>query len=148
MHLYLCLSFYLSLPTYDHNKTVLFSDWTVKALAKTKYTLFWKWYHFMVIIYFNWHFFMASKVYIIAIKWHNCIKWHIQGNNFYILNTDVTQIFTDHILFFFFFNCYLAAPWPTLCHYRGDNLTHPMLITAFYIFDPRVTGSLVTMLGP
>ena len=44
-----------------------------------------------------------------------------------------------------FFNCYLAAPCPNLGHYRG---THPMLITAFYIFDLRVTGSLVTRLGP
>ena len=69
--LYLYLSFYLYLPIYDHNKTVLFSDWTVEALAKTKYTLFWKWCHFMVNIYFNWHFFITSKVYIITIKWHN-----------------------------------------------------------------------------
>ena len=37
----------------------------------------WKWYHFMVNIYFNWHFFVASKVYIITIKWHNYIKWNI-----------------------------------------------------------------------
>ena len=29
----------------------------------------------------------------------------------------------------FFFNCYLAAPRLTLGHYRGGNLTHPMLIT-------------------
>ena len=43
----------------------------------------------------------------------------------------------------FFFNYYLAAPRPTSGHYRGDSLTHPMLITAFYIFDPKVTGSLV-----
>ena len=46
-------------------------------------------------------------------------------------------------LIFFFFNCYLAAPRPTLGHYRGDSFNHPMLITAFYIFDPRVIGSLV-----
>ena len=58
-------------------KTVLFSDWTAEALAKTKYILFWKWYYFMVNIYFNWHFFVASKVYIITIKWRNYIKWHI-----------------------------------------------------------------------
>ena len=50
--------------------------------------------------------------------------------------------------FYLCFNCYLAAPRPTLGHYRGDSLTHPMLITAFYIFDPRVTGSLVARLGP
>ena len=50
--------------------------------------------------------------------------------------------------FFFFFNCYLTAPRPTLGHYRGDSLTHPMLITAFfYIFDPKVTGSLVARVG-
>ena len=55
---------------------------------------------------------------------------------------------TKQYLPYFFFNCYLAAPRPTLGHYRGDSLTHPMLITAFfYIFDP-VTGSLVTRLGP
>ena len=71
MCLYLYLSFYLSLLIYDHNKTVLFSDGTVEALAKTKYTLFWKWCHFMVNICFNWHFFITSKVYIITIKWHN-----------------------------------------------------------------------------
>ena len=29
-----------------------------------------------------------------------------------------------------FFNCYWAAPQPTLGHYRGDSLTHPILITA------------------
>ena len=42
---------------------------------------------------------------------------------------------------FFFLNCYLTVPRPTLGHYRGDSLTHPMLITAFCIFDPRVTGA-------
>ena len=37
-----------------------------------------------------------------------------------------------------FFNCYLAAPRPTLGHYRGDSLTHPMLITAFFLhFRPE-----------
>ena len=30
-----------------------------------------------------------------------------------------------------FFNFYLASPRPTLSHYRGDSLTHPMLVTAF-----------------
>ena len=30
-----------------------------------------------------------------------------------------------------FFNCYLAAPRPTLGHYQGESLTNPMLITAF-----------------
>ena len=29
-----------------------------------------------------------------------------------------------------FFNCYLTVPRPTLGHYRGGSLTHPMLITA------------------
>ena len=35
----------------------------------------------------------------------------------------------------FFFNCYLAAPWPTLGHSQGDSLTKPMLITAFELFQ-------------
>ena len=32
---------------------------------------------------------------------------------------------------FFWFNCYLAAPQPTLGHCQRDSLTNPMLITAF-----------------
>ena len=57
-------------------------------------------------------------------------------------------VFTWFILqYLLFFNCYLAAPRPTLSHYRGDSLTHPMLITAFYIFEPKVTGSLATRFG-
>ena len=48
-------------------------------------------------------------------------------------------------VFFVFFNCYLAAPWPNIGPLsRGQP--HPMLITAFfYIFDPKVTGSLVLL---
>ena len=46
--------------------------------------------------------------------------------------------FLDQFTFsLFFLNCYLAAPRPILDHYWGDNLTHPMLITAFFIFDPK-----------
>ena len=73
-----------------------------------------------------------------------------QVNFFSHLHSDF-QFFTIHnskLVFLVFFNCYLAAPWPTLGHYRGDSLTHPMLITAFYIFDLKVTGSLITRLGP
>ena len=76
MYTSISLSIILSLPIYDHNKTIFFSDWTVEALAKTKYTLFWKWCHFMENLYVNWHFFVTSKVYIIAIKWHNCQSEH------------------------------------------------------------------------
>ena len=36
-----------------------------------------------------------------------------------------------------FFNYYLAAPRPTLGLYRGDSLTHPMLITAFLHVQPE-----------
>ena len=33
-------------------------------------------------------------------------------------------------------------------HYLGESHTRPMLISAFvFIFDPKVTGSLVTKLG-
>ena len=41
------------------------------------------------------------------------------------------------ITLFVFFNCYLAAPRPTSGHYRGDSLTHPMLITAFLHIRPE-----------
>ena len=30
--------------------------------------------------------------------------------------------------------CYLAAPQPPWGHYRGDSLTHPMLIYIFCVF--------------
>ena len=60
-------------------------------------------------------------------------------------NDDDDNNNNDNINGEWFFNCYLAAPRPNLGHYRG---THPMLITAFYIFDLRFTASLVTRLGP
>ena len=37
----------------------------------------------------------------------------------------------------FFFNCYLAGPRPTSGHYRGDTLTHPMLITCILHIRPE-----------
>ena len=43
-------------------------------------------------------------------------------NNFLILEKKI-----------FFFNCYLAVPWPTLGHSQGDNPTNPMLITAAFV---------------
>ena len=75
------------------------------------------------------------------------------------LSRSCSMWFCNHILqnivnvlvcssdFFNFFNCYLAAPRPTLVHYRGGSLTHAMLITALFTFDPKVTRSLVTRLG-
>ena len=36
-----------------------------------------------------------------------------------------------------FFNCYLAAPKPTLDRSQGDSLTKLMLITAFYLCRPE-----------
>ena len=51
--------------------------------------------------------------------------------------------------FEFVLNCYLAAPQPTLGHYRGSCLTNPMLITAFFTyFNPKLARSLVTRLCP
>ena len=43
----------------------------------------------------------------------------------------------DTFFFFFFFNCYLADPRPTSGHSRGDSLTNPMLIAAFYPIRPE-----------
>lgn len=42
-----------------------------------------------------------------------------------------------------FLNCYLAVPRQTL----GDSLTHPMLITALFSFDQKVTRNFITKLG-
>ena len=47
-----------------------------------------------------------------------------------------------------FFICYLAAPWPILDHYRGDSLTHPMLITALFSFDAKGYRNEVGSLSP
>ena len=73
-------------------------------------------------------------------------------NSFHItqLTNKLSSTVVAHAKHFFsiFFICYLAAPWPTLGHYRGDSLTHPMLITVYYIFDLKVTRSLITRLGP
>ena len=53
-------------------------------------------------------------------------------NHVYLVGTTKDHIFDFHaIFFFFFFNCYLADPRPTLGHSQGDSLTNPMLITAF-----------------
>ena len=37
----------------------------------------------------------------------------------------------------FFFNCYFVAPQPTLGHYQGGSLTHPMLITCILHILPE-----------
>ena len=36
-----------------------------------------------------------------------------------------------------FFNCYLPDPQPILGRYPRGSLTHPMLITAFYLVRPE-----------
>ena len=41
------------------------------------------------------------------------------------------------LCFFFYFNCYLAAPQSIIGHYWGDSLTHPILVTAFSHFWPK-----------
>ena len=38
---------------------------------------------------------------------------------------------------FFFFNCYLAVPQPTMGHSHGDSLSNLTLITAFARFRPE-----------
>ena len=53
--------------------------------------------------------------------------------------------------FFFFFNCYLTVPWPTLGRSQMDSLTNPMLITVFVHIRPdshRVPRNEVGSLSP
>ena len=50
-------------------------------------------------------------------------------------NYNLLYIYLARYLFFNF-NCYLAAPRPTLGHYRRDSLTHPMLISVLH-FRPE-----------
>ena len=42
-----------------------------------------------------------------------------------------------YIIYIYIFNCYLAAPRPTLGHYRGGSLTQPMLITCVLHIRPE-----------
>ena len=49
---------------------------------------------------------------------------------------------------FDFFINYFAAPRSTFGRWRRCSLTYPMLITQHIWFDLKVTGSLVTRLGP
>ena len=46
------------------------------------------------------------------------------------------------------FICYLAVPRATWGHCQDESLTHLMLITALFSFNPKVTGRLITRLGP
>ena len=39
--------------------------------------------------------------------------------------------FYNSVVLFLFFNCYLAAPWPSLGHSQGDSLT------LFELFKPE-----------
>ena len=59
------------------------------------------------------------------------------------LNRPMHTVINDKLLF-----SKVLFGSPTLGHCRGSSLTHLILITAFYILDPKVTGSLVTRLGP
>ena len=43
----------------------------------------------------------------------------------------------DSSFYWKFFSCYLAAPRPTLGHYRGASLSHPILISAFLHIWPE-----------
>ena len=57
----------------------------------------------------------------------------------------------NHWILSAFFNCYLAAPQPTLGHYQGGSLTHPMLITCILHIWPegqRESHSEVGSLSP
>ena len=44
---------------------------------------------------------------------------------------------TNSVFFFFFFNCYLPVPRPTLGHSRGDSLSNAMLVTMLEQFLPE-----------
>ena len=58
---------------------------------------------------------------------------HLFSNNKYNM---INKFFNDATVFF---NCYWDAPEPPMGHYRGDSLTHPILSTVLFIFDPKVT---------
>ena len=51
-----------------------------------------------------------------------------------LYNPSLTRLTDMYQLGDYFFICHLAAQWPTLGHYHGNSLLHPMLITEFFQF--------------
>ena len=62
--------------------------------------------------------------------------FHIYIYYIYIYYINILYIHI-YILYIYIFNCYLAAPRPTLGHYRGGSLTQPMLITCVLHIRPE-----------
>ena len=56
----------------------------------------------------------------------------------FLLLKFIDTVFSFNLwMFHIFFNCYLAAPWPTWGHSQGNSLTNPILINAFYLCRPE-----------
>ena len=51
--------------------------------------------------------------------------------------TSYSETVRGKCFFFFFFNCYLAVPQPTLGHSQRDSLTNLILITVFIYIQPE-----------
>ena len=58
------------------------------------------------------------------------LSWEMVENMFF-LDSECTGMGGMLPQKFTFFNCYLAVPQPSFRYSRGDNLTHPMLMTVF-----------------
>ena len=84
-------------------------------------------------------FFSVSKALLTLDSWFLHIHVVCKKAKCYTTTTLVTYITLTHVtqyisyIYIYIFNCYLAAPRPTLGHSRGDSLTNPMLITAFFV---------------
>ena len=108
----------------------------------------WKWNNFGVM---NWLAYISRCNFW---KSKTKIKNQIQIKNCFTLHHQTWSGNTSIIKGFFwtcfspFFNCYLAAPQPTLSHYQGSSLIQLMLITVLSHFWLRVTKCLITSLGP
>ena len=72
----------------------------------------------------------------------SAVDWDVEKTVTIALPHITTILMSYEIVIFYFFQLLFGCPQPILDHYRGDSLTHPMLITAFWYFDPKVTGSL------
>ena len=46
-------------------------------------------------------------------------------------------IYNSLHIYIYIFNCYLSAPRPTLDHYQGGSLTHPILIVCILHIRPE-----------
>ena len=96
-----------------------------------------------------------SKAKVIFVTYESL--YLIEGNiftvypSYYDTNTHIyiyiifiyMYVYTCIYIYIYIYICYMAAPQPTLGQYWADSLTHPMLITVFWLRFTRGSPGLM-----